>query len=408
MRNVVLCATFAALTFPSFAAAQTLPMTEAEALQRLSDSSPRVRAIRAAIDLARADVLAAGRWPNPRFTIDRESAAGNTEYLTMVGQLLPITGQRSLQMQAASALVEAASSRADDAIRRARADLRWTFARLATAQARERELTSAGERLRQLSEILSKREAAGDAAGFDRLRAEREVLDVDADRATAASERAGAQAALAAFFAEPVEATRIVAVVSDTRMAPPMPTVDALMERAIASRGDLAAFRKEMDAANLSVRAADRRKLPEPEVIAGTKSSSVGDGDIGSVVTVQAVVPLFDRGKIERAIAAARASQAEAAAAVFRLSLRADIESLRAIVLERRDTAARYRATAVASVDQLERIAQVSYDEGERGILELLDAYRTGAAARVRQATLNAAVRQAEIELEFVSGWEIP
>jgi outer membrane protein TolC len=49
----------------------------------------------------------------------------------------------------------------------------------------------------------------------------------------------------------------------------------------------------------------------------------------------------------------------------------------------------------------------VSYDAGERGILELLDAYRSGASARVRSAALDAAVRQAEIELEFVSGWEI-
>ena len=49
----------------------------------------------------------------------------------------------------------------------------------------------------------------------------------------------------------------------------------------------------------------------------------------------------------------------------------------------------------------------MSYDAGERSILELLDAYRTGLSARVRQATLDASVRQAEIELEFVSGWEI-
>jgi outer membrane protein TolC len=61
----------------------------------------------------------------------------------------------------------------------------------------------------------------------------------------------------------------------------------------------------------------------------------------------------------------------------------------------------------VNGIGELERIAQVSYDAGERGILELLDAYRTGAAARVRQAALDASVRQAEIELEFVSGWEI-
>jgi hypothetical protein len=41
------------------------------------------------------------------------------------------------------------------------------------------------------------------------------------------------------------------------------------------------------------------------------------------------------------------------------------------------------------------------------GYGELLDAYRTSATARVRQAALDAAVRQAEIALEFASGWEI-
>lgn len=407
MRTVVLCATFAAFSFPSFAAAQTLPLTEAEALKRFSESSPRVRAIRAAIDLARADVIAAGRWPNPRVTVDRESVAGNTEYMTMVGQLLPINGQRGLQMRAASALVDAATSRADDAIRRARADLRLAFAHLAAAQTREAELTGARDRLRELADVLAKREAAGDAAGFDRLRAEREVLDLDADRATAASERARAQATVAGFFGEPVDPARIVAVAAQPPAAS-LPSVDALLERAESSRGELLALRKDIDAAQLSARAADRRRIPDPEVIAGTKSSTIGSGDIGSVVTVQATIPLFDRGGVERAMARARANQAEASSAAFRVALRAEIASLVAAVTERRQTAARYRSAAVESAGQIERIAQVSYDAGERSILELLDAYRTGSIARVRVAALDAAVRQAEIELEYVSGWEIP
>ena len=76
------------------------------------------------------------------------------------------------------------------------------------------------------------------------------------------------------------------------------------------------------------------------------------------------------------------------------------------MVAERRDVADRYRATAALAAE-LERIARVSYDAGERGILELLDAFRSGAAARTRQAQLDAAVRQAEIELELLSGWEM-
>jgi cobalt-zinc-cadmium efflux system outer membrane protein len=388
MRSVVLCATLAALVSPAAAGAQPLPLSEAEALARLSANSPRVRAIRAAIELARADALAAGRWPNPRVTIDREWVAGNTEYLTMVGQLLPLSGQRRLQVQAASALVDAASSRADDAVRRARADLQTAFAQLTAAQAREHELTSLRDRLRGLADILAKREAAGDAAGFDRLRAEREVLDVDADRATAATDRARAQATLAAFFDEAVEPSRLVAVGGETPLASDLPTVETLMQSAESTRGELTALRKEAEAANFSSRAADRRRLPEPEIIAGTKSASTGNGDVGSVLTFQAVVPLFDRGSIERAMATARASQAVSAADALRVTLRAEITALRAAVLERRATAERYRASAVANVEQLERIAQVSYDAGERGILELLDAYRSGVAARIRQATL--------------------
>jgi outer membrane protein TolC len=74
---------------------------------------------------------------------------------------------------------------------------------------------------------------------------------------------------------------------------------------------------------------------------------------------------------------------------------------------ERRQAADGYRASMAASANQLVRIAQISYDAGERSILELLDAYRSSGSARTRQVQLDAAARQAELELERVSGWEI-
>ena len=408
MRALLLRATLAVLLLsPSSAHAQTLSLTESEALARLSPESPRVRAIRAAVELARAGILAAGRWPNPRVTIDREAVAGTTEYIMSVGQLLPINGQRGLQMRAASTLVDSSVSRADDEVRRARADLRVAYAQLVAAQIRERALSAARDRLRDLTEILTKREAAGDAAGFDRLRAEREVFDLDADRATAATDRARAQAALAGFFAEPMDASHLAAAAGPSAPAT-LPVVEVLVEHAESMRGELRALRQEVEAARFSARAADRRRIPDPEIVAGTKSSSSGSGDVGSVLMAQAVIPLFDRGRAEHALAKARASQAEARTAAFQLATRAEIAALRAAVLERRETADRYRRAALESADQIERIAQVSYDAGERGILELLDAYRIGSAARLRQAALDAAARQAEIELEYVSGWEIP
>ena len=80
---------------------------------------------------------------------------------------------------------------------------------------------------------------------------------------------------------------------------------------------------------------------------------------------------------------------------------------MRALVLQRREVADRHRAAATRTAADLERIAQVSYDAGERGISDLLDAYRLASSSRVRQASLELSVREAEIELEFASGWEI-
>jgi len=406
MRSGVLCASLAAMLLPSSAGAQSLPLTEAEALARLSPNSPRVRAIRAGVEVARADVVAAKRWPNPRVTFDRESVAGIAENMTMVAQPLPISGRRDLEIQSALAGVDAAANRSDDAMRRARTDLRLAFAQLVAAQARERELTASRDRLQELARIIERREAAGDAAGFDRLRAEREVQDVDTDRAVAATERARAQATVVGFFPDVIDPSGLVAVGS-TALPVTLPSVEALLERAESVRGELLALRNEAAAARIAARAADRRRVPEPEIVAGTKSSTAGGGDLGSVVTVHASIPIFDRGQPERALALARANQAEARADAFRVLLRSEIAALRAAVVGHRQTADRYRASVLNNAGQIERIAQVSYDAGERGILELLDAYRTGASARIRQAALDLIARQAELELEFASGGEI-
>jgi cobalt-zinc-cadmium efflux system outer membrane protein len=361
----------------------------------------------AAADVARAEVPLAGRWPNPRVTVDRESVLGVSEVLTTVLQPLPLTGRRGLERAAAAAAAEATVHRTDEETRRLRRDVRAAYAALAAAQVRERELTAARDRLDSLVNVLAAREAAGDAAGFDRLRAAREVLDVDADLAAAAVERGRAQTRLAGLLDGTLDPGTLV--VDDSAVVPvQLPPLDVLVDRAVRTRGEFLALRKDLDAAHLTKRAIERRRIPEPEVLAGTKSSSAGGGDIGSVLGVQAVIPLFDRGTSEKTVADARASQATARLEALRVTTSAEIAVSRRTALDRRQAAERYRTSSLTTTGEIERIAQVSYDAGERGILELLDAYRTTASARLRQAALDAAVREAEIELEFVSGWEIP
>jgi outer membrane protein, heavy metal efflux system len=406
MRTRTWCVAAALFCLSRLAVAQTV-LSEADALARLSDDSSQVRAIKAVVEVARAEALAAARWPNPRVTYNREAVAGVTENMFLITQALPITGRREFDISAASARVRASQLRSDEEIRQARAALRTAYADLVGAQTRETEMTASRDRLRGLAEILARREAAGDAAGYDRLRAERDVTDLEADLAAARADRARAQASLAGFFSLSTDVGSLVASVQAPSRAP-LPTVDEMLARAQGTLPALAALNQDLASADFAMKAAGRRPIPEPEVVAGTKSSTVAGGDIGSVVSVHVAVPLFDRAKPEQAVAQARRAEAEARIAALQTSLRAQVTGLRAIVIERRQAADSYRASTATNANQLERIAQVSYDAGERGILELLDAYRNGSAARLRQASLDAVARQAEIELELVSGWEIP
>jgi outer membrane protein, heavy metal efflux system len=401
--RTVLCVALAVLT--SHAANAQIVLTEAEALARLSPESPRARALRAQLDLARAEAAAAGRFPNPRIAVSREAVAGIAEDYVTVAQPLPITGRRALESRAAEATVRAAEYRAGDIERRARAELRSAYATLRRQQLREAELAATLRELHELADVLAKREEAGDAAGFDRLRAEREVLDMDADLVQAETARAQAQATLAAFFAP---GTDPLALRASSTPVPPraLPAVEDLVAKAESSRGELLALAQDADAADFARKAAIRRRVPEPEVVAGLKTSNAGGGDRGSIVSLLATIPLFDRSRPEQARAEARQRQAAAELEIRRTQIHASLVALREIVERRRTSADAYRTAALTRSDELLRIARVSYEAGERGILELLDAYRSVSAARVRLADLDALVAEAEIELEYVSGWE--
>jgi cobalt-zinc-cadmium efflux system outer membrane protein len=61
-------------------------------------------------------------------------------------------------------------------------------------------------------------------------------------------------------------------------------------------------------------------------------------------------------------------------------------------------------AASLASADELIAIADVAYREGDIGILQLLDAYRTAARAREHGVAAGLNLRLAQIALERAVG----
>jgi cobalt-zinc-cadmium efflux system outer membrane protein len=152
--------------------------------------------------------------------------------------------------------------------------------------------------------------------------------------------------------------------------------------------------------------AAGRLRFPEPVVSAGLKraDNTRGDTDAGPVVSLTLPLPLFNRGTTEVQRFQAEETRARARRDVLAQQITAQVEGAYQTLLIRQRAADGYQKEISSRGADLTRIVQVAYQEGELGILELLDALRVSRQSQLRLLELQGAAREAEIELERVVG----
>ena len=385
----------AVLATPSTGAAQE--RTERDVVDLILRDGPQARAIRAETEVVRREQLARLAYPNPDVTYSREGA-GFTEFL-QVEQLLPVSGTRAALSRAGVAATAAAEAERDARLWALRADAASAVARLAATQARLDAAQAYARDVERLVDILRVREREGEGSRFDRLRAAQELGDARLFATSAAVGLVHARAAVTAMLPRD-EAVGRITPAADPLLAPePVP---ALMTRAASTRAELRALRRSAERADLEARAARRARLPAPTLFGGLKRADDGSGrDRGGVFGVSVSLPIFDAGGREAARWAAERTRVEAE----RRSIEAQVHSEITRAFE--SLALRQAALSEdveAAGDELMRIAEVAYREGEMGILELLDAVRTASRARNRTIDLRLDARLAQIALERAAG----
>ena len=248
--------------------------------------------------------------------------------------------------------------------------------------------------------VLRVREKEGEGSRFDRVRAEQELAEARQISLDAAASATEARAAIAGIVGDGTRVTRVTGTLYSDRLIPP---VEILTTRAISARGELRALQAASERFRLEADAAQRAKLPVPTIIGGLKRAEAGAGRAsGGVFGINVTVPLFDSGGREAARWLAERDRTEAERALVTQAIRAQVTAATEVLGLRQDA---LRAGDGASpADELGRIAEVLYTEGEAGILELLDAHRTVARARIRAVEMRLAARLAQIALERVAG----
>jgi len=384
-----------------------LRLTEREAVARFLAADPQVRALDARFDEERAVQAERTLWPNPSAIVSRETVFDGRDTFLLARQELPVTGRRSRLETAGRLAVDVARADAQADRLRLHAEVRSAYWSLLLAQQREAVLARSMGALQDLVSLLTTREEAGEGSTYERMRGQRALIDLEAERSLAAGDRARAQGRLAGYLGPGIEPETLVA--TDALLAPvSQPPLDTLIEQALAARGDyraavsaVARFEAEHDAAS-------RLRLPTPAVTGGLKRSDVGGAvTSGYEVSVDVAIPLFSRGQAATALARTRQARAQAEADSRRLRIEADVRAAYSVLRLQRELVTRYEAAAAAIAEPLAAIGRVGYREGEISILELLDAERQALDARLHLLELAAAARQAAIDLDRVTGREI-
>lgn len=254
--------------------------------------------------------------------------------------------------------------------------------------------------LGEASRVLERRERAGTASGYEsaRLRIARELAG--SRLALAVGSRRAGKARLAGLLG--LEASKLQVAASLRVAVLDQPQV--LLERALEGRQAVSHARRSRTLARVAEKRAAWTWLPIFSVTAG---ANMEDMRYGYAAGFALNVPLFDHGQALRAQAEAQRALSNARLEALERTLKAEITAAHAVYEAAKAELERFERVTAKPLQTLLQAAYSGYREGERSLVELLDAQQAQTQAAQRRLELLLAAKRAEAEVRVAAG-ELP
>ncbi|RGE45618.1 TolC family protein [Comamonas testosteroni] len=372
-------------------------------IETVLDHNPELRSVQQSSVTAQAAVVTAGALPNPKLEWSRgdnkaRMASANPGAVNSMGISVPIEmpSVRSARVNAAEAGQRASVHQIAASRNALVAQVKLKAYEVVLRQAQVQAAHDAVKLLEQAHERVRVRVASGEAARYEIIKADAELINARQQEQSARLMVEQSQLTLNRLAAGQLPARFDLALsLQDPVRASQMQGID------VQTHPELMQLQSEVEKAEAQKRGAKAGRWPGIELrYAQTREPDIRNNTIG--VTMQ--IPLFDqrRGPMDEA-----ASEEQRA----RLRLDGRKAELEQQMLQARKVLemAQVRAKALGegSVKEAEaalRVAEAAYRYGERGILDVLDAQRVLRTVRADLLEARYQMQSARIELDFLAG----
>lgn len=374
---------------------------------------PLIAAARARVEAARGTARQAALWSNPVGTywvenaafpgssagLDRETSAYATVPLEPLYQRRPRVAQASQE-------VAAAEGAAETVRRQVASDTARAFFRVAMAQA---SVDAAEENRANLDQLVAfnvarVREGAAPEGDLIRVRVEMDRAATDLVLAEVELTRARGELWLllgnGPAGARSPDLLRVRLPAAGDLRASPGPVAE-LLTRATTARSEILSARARVASATATAEYEGRLNVRQLGGTLGIKSTA---GQRSLIAGVSITLPLFDhnQGAVQRATAERVAAEQELAWATRTVS--AELQTSFAAAERLRARAADVQHIVVERAESARAVALAAYREGATTILQVIDASRALAEARLSSARLLLAERESRFDVLIGSG----
>jgi outer membrane protein, heavy metal efflux system len=388
---------------PAFAQSTAGSLTLQAAMERALAANPTIAAARLLRPVHLAGLAVANERLNPEATIEIEKEAPKQAF----GFALPLElgGKRARRIAVSEATVRAGEAELSATIAQVRNDVRRAYFEVLVAEGRLAVLQELRDLSQRARDTADARFEGGEAPRL-------EVLQADLALATAENEATAADGAVIAATSKlnaalglPLDMAQPLSTTID--IGGPVVT-NAVLDLARMGSSELVVLDRRIEEQRARVALAQSLRVPDVIPTATLTHDAQPEFTYGWRAGVAVTLPIFTSHKAGVLVEETTLAQLTAQRQAALLRITGEVTAVAATAEAQRRAYVRYRDVILPQAQQVEQVAQDSYQLGQTGIAALLQALQASRDVRLRSLDAVSQYHTAVADLERAIGASLP